>query len=51
MTLYVYQEVILSDKQSKGYVFRIYSNKNQKRLIYKIFGVNRLFYDYFLEEK
>ena len=49
--LYIYQEVILLDKQLKGYVFRIYPNQNQKQLIDKSFGVNGVIYDYFLEKK
>ena len=50
MILYSYQEVIPLDKQLKGYVFRIYPNRNQKQLIDKSFGVNRFIYNYFLEK-
>ena len=50
MILYIYQEVILLDKQLKGYVFRIYPNQNQKQLIDKSFGVNWFIYNNFLEK-
>ena len=35
----------------KGYIFRMYPNKNQEELINKTIGCSRFIYNYFLEDK
>ena len=35
----------------KGYVFRLYPDKNQEQLINKTIGCSRFIYNYFLDDK
>ena len=35
----------------KGYIFRLYPNKDQEEIINKTIGSSRFIYNYFLEDK